>query len=73
MSRPGSGGNDVFARYLTVQANYRELSRVRSFAIPPGGARLALDSPHDKACVLAVMDDRLAAMLAQGPAGTLER
>ncbi|MBN8492231.1 MAG: amidohydrolase [Burkholderiales bacterium] len=69
MSRPDRDGNDAFARFLTVQANYRELARVPSFAVPPVGGRVALDSPHDKSCVLAVMDDLLSAMLAQEPTG----
>jgi hypothetical protein len=43
---------------------------VPSFAAPPGGRRFALNAPHDKACVLAVMDDLLAAMLAHEPTGT---
>jgi hypothetical protein len=70
MSRPGRDGNDAFARFLTMQAAYREQASAPSFALPPGGARLAPGSPHEKACVLALMDDLLSAMLAQGPAGT---
>ena len=67
MSRPGSDGSNAFGRFLTVQAAYRDLASVPSFAAPPGGGRFALDAPHDKACVLAAMDDLLSAMLAQGP------
>jgi len=73
MSRPGSDGSNAFARFLTAQAVYRDLARVPSFAAPPGGGRFALAAPHDKACVLAVMDDLLSAMLlAQRPTGTQE-
>jgi predicted amidohydrolase YtcJ len=72
MSRPGSGGSNAFARFLTAQAVYRDLARVTSFAVPPGGGRFALDAPHAKACVLAVMDDLLSAMLAHGPTGMRE-
>jgi hypothetical protein len=72
MSRPGSDGSNAFARFLTAQAVYRDLARVPSFAVPPGAGRFALDAPHDKACVLAVMDDLLSAMLAHGPTGTEE-
>jgi hypothetical protein len=71
MSRPGSDGS-AFARFLTVQAAYRDLARMPAFAAPPGGGLLALNAPHDKACVLAVMDDLLSAMMAQGPTGTRE-
>jgi predicted amidohydrolase YtcJ len=71
MSRPGSDGSNAFARFLTVQAESRDLARVPSFAVPPGGGRFALNPPHDKACVLAVMDDLLSAMLlAQRRTGT---
>jgi predicted amidohydrolase YtcJ len=71
MSRPGSDGSNAFARFLTVQAESRDLARLPSFAVPPGGGRFALNAPHDKACVLAVIDDLLSAMLlAQRPTGT---
>ena len=73
MSRPGSDGSNAFARFLTAQAVSRDLARVPSFAVPPGGGRFALNAPHDKACVLAFMDDLLSAMLlAQRPTGTQE-
>jgi hypothetical protein len=76
MSRPGSDGGNAFARFLTVQASYREGARLRSFAVPPGGGRVALDATHDKACVLAAMDELMAAILAHGqtasPANQLE-
>jgi hypothetical protein len=71
MSRPGGDGSNAFARFLTVQAESRDLARAPSFAVPPGGGRFAFSAPHDKACVLAVMDDLLSAMLlAQPPTGT---
>jgi hypothetical protein len=70
MSRPGSDGGNAFARFLTVQASYREGARLRSFAVPPGGGRVALDATHDKACVLAAMDELMAAILAHGQAAS---
>jgi hypothetical protein len=66
MSRPGSDGSNAFARFLTVQAGYREQARLLSFAALPGGGLLARNASHDKACVLAAMDELLSAMLAQG-------
>jgi hypothetical protein len=69
MSRPGSDGGNAFARFLTAQAVYRDLARLPPLMRQPGTARLFLDASHDKACVLAAMDDLLAAMLAQGPTG----
>ena len=70
MSRPGSDGRDAFARFLTAQAVYRDLERVPPALRRAGSVRTLLDAPHDKGCVLAVIDDLLAAMLAYGPAGT---
>jgi hypothetical protein len=70
MSRPGSDGSNPFARFLTTQAVYRDLERVPPALRRAGSVRTLLDAPHDKGCVLAVIDDMLAAMLAHGPAGT---
>jgi predicted amidohydrolase YtcJ len=69
MSRPGSDGSNAFARFLTAQAVYRDLERLPPVMRQPGALRFLLDSPHDKACVLSVLDDLLAAMLSQGPTG----
>jgi predicted amidohydrolase YtcJ len=73
MSRPGRDGSNAFAQFLTTQAVSRDRVRMPSFAVPPDGGRFALNAPHDKACVLAVMDDLLSAMLlAQDPTSTQE-
>jgi predicted amidohydrolase YtcJ len=70
MSRPGSDGGNAFARFLTTQAVYRDLARLPPLMRQPGTVQFLLNAPHDNACVLAAMDDLLAAMLAHGPAGT---
>jgi hypothetical protein len=69
MSRPGSDGSKAFARFLTAQAVYRDLARLPPLMRQPGAARFFLNAPHDKACVLAALDELLAAMLAHGPTG----
>jgi predicted amidohydrolase YtcJ len=69
MSRPGRDGSNAFERFLTAQAVYRDLERLPPVMRQPGALRFLIDSPHDKACVLSVLDDLLAAMLAQGPTG----
>jgi predicted amidohydrolase YtcJ len=66
MSRPGGDGGDAFSRFLTAQAVYRDLERLPPAMRRPGAARSMVGSPHDRACVLAVMDELVAAMLAQG-------
>jgi Amidohydrolase family len=68
MSRPGSDGSNAFAQFLTTQAVARDMARAGPL-VQPATARFLLDSPHQKACVLATMDDMLAAMLAQEPRG----
>jgi predicted amidohydrolase YtcJ len=69
MSRPGSDGSNAFAHFLTTQAVYRDLARVPPALRRPGTAQFFLNAPHDNACVLATLDDLLAAMLAHGPTG----
>jgi len=70
MSRPGSDGSNAFERFLTAQAVYRDLERLPPQMRRPATARLVLNAPHDSACLLATLDDLLAAMLAHGPTGT---
>jgi predicted amidohydrolase YtcJ len=69
MSRPGSDGSNAFAHFLTTQAVYRDLARVPPALRRPGTAQFFPNAPHDNACVLATLDDLLAAMLANGPTG----
>jgi hypothetical protein len=69
MSRPGSDGSNAFARFLTTQAVYRDLARVPPALRRPGTVQFFLNAPHDNACVLATLDDLLAAMMAHGPTG----
>jgi hypothetical protein len=69
MSRPGSDGSNAFARFLTAQAVYRDLARLPPLMRQPGTVQFFLNAPHDNACVLAVLDDLLAAMLAHAPTG----
>lgn len=68
MSKPGSDGVNAFANFLATQASYRETGRRPAFASSPLAGRLNADGAHDKACVLATIDDLLSAMLAQAPA-----
>lgn len=69
-SRPGSDGSNAFARFLTTLAVVRDLERLPPLMRRPGTVQFFLNAPHDGACLLAVMDDLLAAMLAHGPTGT---
>jgi hypothetical protein len=69
MSRPGSDGSNAFARFLTTQAVYRDRARLPPLMRQPGTVQFFLNAPHDNACVLATMDELLAAMLAHGPTG----
>ena len=70
MSRPGRDGGNAFARFLTAQAVHRDLTRLPPAMRQPGTARFFLDAPHDNGCVVAAMDDLMAAMLAQAPPDT---
>lgn len=65
MSQPARDGSNAFARFLTAQAVYRDLARLPAVLRQPGTVQHFLNSPHDKGCVLAVMDDLVGAMLAQ--------
>jgi predicted amidohydrolase YtcJ len=69
MSRPGRDGSNAFARFLTTQAAYRDVARLPPLMRRPGTVQFLSDTPHDKACVLATMDELVAAMLAHRPTG----
>jgi predicted amidohydrolase YtcJ len=68
MSRPAGDGSNPFTRFLAAQAGYREQSGLPAFARPPLDPVAWAGSLHEKACVLNVMDELLAAMAAPAPA-----
>ncbi|MGE5712237.1 MAG: amidohydrolase [Betaproteobacteria bacterium] len=63
MLRPGRDGANVFTRFLTAAAVYRDVSQLPPYLRQPGTVEYFLNSPHDTTCVVRVLDEMLLAML----------
>jgi predicted amidohydrolase YtcJ len=64
MIRPDRDGNDPFARFLSATAVYRDFAALPAYLRTPGALSHFIAAPHDRGCVVSVLDELTSAMLA---------
>jgi hypothetical protein len=63
MIRPGQDGRNAFTRFLTAAAVYRDLEQLPPYLRQAGTVEYFVNGPHDRGCVVRVLDEMVMAML----------